>query len=86
MPYKPDYYQHVQYHVSAPWIKDPEEAATIAAYVEGLHYTDDALRSWIQQLDQLKQPVTVVWYGDHLPGIYSGLSMSRHGVKMHETN
>lgn len=86
MPYKPAYYQHVQYHVSAPWIKDPEEAATIAAYVEGLHYTDDALRSWIQQLNQLKQPVTVVWYGDHLPGIYSGLLMGRHGVKMHETN
>ena len=86
MPYKPSYYKQVKYHVSAPWIKDSEEANTIAAYTEGLHYTDEALKTWIKQLDALKQPVTVVWYGDHLPGIYSGLSMGRHGIRMHETN
>lgn len=86
MPYKPNYYQQVKYHVTAPWIKDPDVATTIGAYAEGLHYTDKALKSWTHQLDQLKQPVTVVWYGDHLPGIYSGLSMGRNGIKMHETN
>ncbi|WP_162257106.1 LTA synthase family protein [Limosilactobacillus secaliphilus] len=86
MPYQPAYYKQVKYHVNAPWIKSPEEANTIAAYAEGLHYTDTALKSWIAKLDQMKEPVTVVWYGDHLPGIYSGLSMGQNGVKMHETN
>ena len=30
--------------------------------------------------------MTVVWYGDHLPGIYGHVSMNRYGVKLHETD
>ena len=40
----------------------------------------------LDQLDKLKQPTTVVWYGDHLPGIYHGLPMGKYGTQLHETD
>jgi phosphoglycerol transferase MdoB-like AlkP superfamily enzyme len=46
---------------------------TIDTYVQGLKYTDDALQTFIKQLDAEKKPITMVWYGDHLPGnVYTG--------------
>lgn len=86
MPYNPDYYQHLQYKVNAQWIQSDQTKGEIEAYCQGLHYTDLALKEWIHELNHLQKPVTVVWYGDHLPGIYHGLSMGKYGVQLHETN
>lgn len=86
MPYDPAYYRHLQYKASANWIQSDQTKGEIEAYCQGLHYTDQALKEWIHQLDQMKKPVTVVWYGDHLPGIYHGLSMGKYGIPLHETN
>ena len=49
-------------------------------------YTDKYLKQFIKQLDAIKKPITLVWYGDHLPGIYSGDSMSQYGLELHETD
>lgn len=86
MPYNADYYQHLSYKAEAQWIKSDQTKSEIEAYCQGLHYTDLALKDWIKQLDSLNKPVTVVWYGDHLPGIYHGLSMGKYGIQLHETN
>lgn len=86
MPYEPSYYRKRQYHVSGKGFKNPDQQGQIEAYIQGIHYTDQALRKWIQQLDNNKQPTTVVWYGDHLPGIYHGLPMGKYGVPLHETD
>lgn len=86
MPYNTDYYRHLQYKVRANWIKSDQTKSEIEAYCQGIHYTDLALKNWIKQLDALDKPVTVVWYGDHLPGIYHGLSMGKYGIQLHETN
>lgn len=86
MPYESTYYAKNNYHVSGKGFKTPEQKAQIETYIQGIHYTDQALRKWIKQLDQLKQPTTVVWYGDHLPGIYHGLPMGKYGTQLHETD
>ena len=54
-------------------------------YTAGIHYTDQAVKKFIRQLDKLKQPVTLVFYGDHLPGIYAN-SFAEDGLKLHETD
>lgn len=86
MPYEPAYYRKRQYHVSGQGFKNPDQQGQIEAYIQGIHYTDQALRKWVRQLDNSKQPTTVVWYGDHLPGIYHGLPMGKYGVPLHETD
>lgn len=86
MPYEPAYYPKRQYRVSGQGFKTPEQRAQIETYIQGVHYTDRALQQWIARLDNLKQPTTVVWYGDHLPGIYHGLPMGKYGVPLHETD
>lgn len=86
MPYQPNYYRRRQYHVSGRGFNNPDQQGQIEAYIQGIHYTDQALRTWINRLDASRQPITVVWYGDHLPGIYHGLPMGKYGVPLHETD
>lgn len=86
MPYEPTYYAKNKYHVSGKGFKTPDQKAQIETYIQGIHYTDQALKKWITELDKLNQPTTVVWYGDHLPGIYHGLPMGKYGTQLHETD
>lgn len=44
---------------------------SIETYSQGLKYTDGATKRFIDEINQLDKDVTVVFYGDHLPGIYS---------------
>lgn len=82
-PYDRNYYNlPVTLQVSAT---NGTPVASLADYVAGIHYTDQAVGQFIQKLDQLKQPVTVVFYGDHLPGIYAN-SFAEDGLKLHETD
>ena len=39
-----------------------------------MEITDQATQEFLNELDALDKPVTVVFYGDHLPGIYSSAS------------
>jgi len=55
-------------------------------YAKGISMTDDYVQDFLDKLDQLQKPVTVVWYGDHLPGIYDGDSMKKYNVIKHETD
>lgn len=86
MPYHLNYYRTNPFKVSGTAYNSPKRHDSIAAYTTGIHYTDQALQKWVQRMNRSKKPITVVWYGDHLPGIYNGVSMAQHGVVMHETD
>jgi len=58
----------------------------VASYAKGISMTDTSVRKFLDKLDQLQKPITVVWYGDHLPGIYDGASMKKNNVVKHETD
>ena len=45
----------------------------ISNYSTGLSYTDKAVQKFIEQIDEINKPITLVFYGDHLPGIYSNI-------------
>lgn len=55
-----------------PLEKDEQES--IETYQKGASITDQATQEFLNELDKLDKPVTVVFYGDHLPGIYSSAS------------
>ncbi|MEE1297067.1 MAG: LTA synthase family protein [Bifidobacterium sp.] len=48
-----------------------KEKESIRTYAKGMELTDEATKKFLEELDAIDKPVTVVFYGDHLPGIYS---------------
>ena len=67
MPYL-DYYDNSgDYQISGDI--DDGEKNTISSYSAGLSYTDKAVQKFIKQIDKINKPITLVFYGDHLPGI-----------------
>lgn len=43
---------------------------TLSNYVRMLHHTDIATKDFLAQLSKINKKITVVFYGDHLPGLY----------------
>jgi len=44
----------------------------LETYVQGLRYTDEATASFLEKLGRRGDEVLVVFWGDHLPGVYPG--------------
>ncbi len=87
MPYPVNYYSGNPYISSSSQGAPPDELGNINTYSRGMKYTDDATQRFLQTLNSLKQPTTVVWYGDHLPGIYPNeIKNSRYTLTMHESD
>lgn len=42
----------------------------IENYAQDISYTSDALKKFIEEIDQLSRPTVIVFWGDHLPSIY----------------
>lgn len=64
-----------------------EERDSIANYAKGMQRTDIATFDFLSALDSIDHPVTVVFYGDHLPGIYATASQNDENLlALHETN
>lgn len=61
------------------------EKSEIKNYSYGINKTDEANEFLIEKLKKIKRDVAVVFYGDHLPGLYQHVNLNKHGVVMHET-
>lgn len=46
------------------------ENTFLNSYIKLINQTDDATQAWLNKLSKLQKKVTVVFYGDHLPGFY----------------
>lgn len=83
LPFTVDYPDN-QFKVSGKGAGDNKQQ--VKNYVKGINMTDTSVENFLNKLDQVKKPITVVWYGDHLPGIYDGDSMKKYNVVKHETD
>lgn len=84
LPFDQHYYNNLtRYQAKA--VSNGTDPDSLNDYVTGIHYTDGYVKQFIQQVDRIKRPITVVFYGDHLPGIY-GNSMATDGQVLHETD
>ena len=64
-----------------------EEHQNLETYVKGLSLTDQATASFLNQLNLIDKPVTVIFYGDHLPSIYSTAEQDpKNSSVLHETD
>ncbi len=65
---------------------DGGQAERISNYARGLSYTDDALADFLAGLRRSKERTVVLFYGDHLPGIYDGsITDQNPGLGMYTT-
>lgn len=63
------------------------EKGVIANYAKGLQRTDEATQQFLDELDAIDKPITVIFYGDHLPGIYStAVNDPKNSLALHETD
>ena len=88
MPYH-EWYKHNDFKASSTAgkpLKD-DEKESIETYQKGASLTDGATAGFLSELDKLDKPVTVVFYGDHLPGIYSSASADDdNSLALHQTD
>lgn len=58
---------------------------TIESYLQGLHYTDEATQTFLDKLNDLSRPITLVWYGNHWPGIFNFVNTTTDALSAHST-
>ncbi|MFC0265240.1 LTA synthase family protein [Alloscardovia macacae] len=88
MPYK-NYYAHNEIEAESttgtPLGKN--ERTSIETFAKGAEYTDGYTQDFLDELDKLDRPVSVVFYGDHLPGAYtSAAKEEKNSLALHETD
>lgn len=84
MPYDLNDYNLIQ-KFNAKSLSVGTQASMLNNYSTRLHYTDDTVDTFIKKIDKLNKPVTIVFYGDHLPGLY-GNDMNVDNIKLHQTD
>ena len=57
----------------------------MATYIKGVQYTDEAVKQFITEINKIKKPITIVFYGDHYPSILSQSYTAKYPVEMHST-
>lgn len=58
-----------------------------STYAKGVSITDQATADFLSQLDAMDTPITVIFYGDHLPSIYTIASQDKNNqLVLHETD
>ena len=63
------------------------EKGVIGNYAKGVQRTDAATKQFLDELDAIDEPITVVFYGDHLPGIYTTAANDpKNSLALHETD
>lgn len=84
MPYE-NYYDQLDYSAEGTAVLDSRKSE-LSTYMQGLHYTDEAIKDFLKELDEIQKPITFVFYGDHLPSIYNGNDQKKYGLEHHETD
>ncbi|MDT2756045.1 LTA synthase family protein [Enterococcus asini] len=80
MPYNGKY-DNIAYQVTASGNTD-----SIKNYVQDVAYASQALKDFTEALTKLSRRTLVVFWGDHLPGIYSDETQAANtGTALHET-
>ena len=86
MPYN-NWYPNNEYmgKVSGELFNTAAVREQMATYIKGTQYTDKAVKKFIGQIDKIKKPITIVFYGDHYPSILSQNYTGKYPVQMHST-
>lgn len=79
MPYSDKY-------VDSQYTAEGNNTVAVDNYLQDIAYSSKALKNFLKKVDQLERRTLVVFWGDHLPGIYSDEIQGKNsGTTLHET-
>lgn len=82
-----DYYANNQFREADVSRLADDEKWAIDSYIKGINLTDQATEDFLNQLNSMDKPITVIFYGDHLPGIYTtAAANTNNAIALHETD
>ena len=82
-----DYYANNQFREADVSQLSDDEKWAIDSYVKGINLTDQATEDFLNQLNSMDKPITVIFYGDHPPGIYTTAASDKDNTTvLHETD
>ncbi len=86
MPYD-DWYKSNAYRneISGKVLNSAVAKTQYSTYTKGTQYTDEAVDKFIHQIDAIKKPITLVFYGDHYPAIISQSYLDKYPIALHAT-
>ena len=70
MPYEENLYNKKNFNVEAKNGGNNDSAKSIQTYLEGISKSDEALKTFLAELNKMDEKTIVVFWGDHWPGIY----------------
>jgi len=69
-----------------PYVVRGDNSSAVRSYLQDIAYSSEALKAFLEKLDDLPERTLVVFWGDHLPGIYSDeIQTENQGHQLHET-
>ncbi|MGO3912360.1 LTA synthase family protein [Enterococcus viikkiensis] len=69
-----------------PYLARGENTTALRNYMQDIAYSSQALQAFLKKIDDLPERTLVVFWGDHLPGIYSDeIQAKNQGPRLHET-
>ncbi len=69
-----------------PYVVQGDNSLAVRSYLQDIAYSSEALKAFLERLDKLPERTLVVFWGDHLPGIYSdAVQEENQGHLLHET-
>lgn len=69
-----------------PYVVQGDNSLAVRSYLQDIAYSSEALKAFLERLDELTERTLVVFWGDHLPGIYSdAVQEENQGHLLHET-
>lgn len=86
MPYNGEYDNNEFVGLDRSTALTDDERFHLDSYAKGINHTDRETRDFLDRLDEIDRPITVIFYGDHLPGIYGSLASGKaNEIALHET-
>lgn len=69
-----------------PYVVQGDNSLAVRSYLQDIAYSSESLKAFLERLDELPERTLVVFWGDHLPGIYSdAIQEENQGHLLHET-
>ncbi|WP_447409285.1 LTA synthase family protein [Weissella confusa] len=64
-------------------VPDKDAKGQVETYLEGIHQTDKQLPLLLEKLNETSRPITLLFYGDHWPGIFTFVNQQKNPVLSH---
>lgn len=85
LPYSAKEYPNSPYKMKEPAVSNSTKDQ-IETYITGVHQTDLATKKLIAKVEKIKRPITMVFYGDHWPVVFTFVDQNKQMQTSHETD